>query len=77
MLRKGADYLPAVDVFLPVCNEPIALLANAWDHILALAYPRLAIYVLDDGGDESVRELSMKYGFQCEHDPPYLKGSQD
>eukprot|EP00903_Cladosiphon_okamuranus_P008684 g8320.t2 len=64
ILRKGHVYRPTVDVFLPVCNEPIVLLANTWNHVLALDYPHVAVHVLDDGGSDEVKVLAAKYGFE-------------
>src|SRR5271157_1810038 len=29
---------PSIDVWLPVCGEPLALLANAWSHTSALRW---------------------------------------
>ena len=30
---------PSLDVFLPVCGEPIAVLHNTWTHVAELARP--------------------------------------
>ncbi|CAM9791095.1 unnamed protein product, partial [Scytosiphon promiscuus] len=63
--EKG--YQPTVDVFLPVCKEPLHLLANTWKHVSALEYyPGVAVkvYVLDDGASEEVRELAGTFGFE-------------
>lgn len=57
---------PTVDVFLPVCNEPLLLLANTWNHVQALDYPRVTVHVLDDGAKDEVRALAAEYGFECE-----------
>ena len=32
---RPQDY-PALDVFLPVCGEPIAVLGNTWAHVCQL-----------------------------------------
>lgn len=68
IVRKAMDtaYLPTVDVFLPVCNEPAVLLANTWNHVLTLDYPHVNVWVLDDGGNDKVRDLAAEYGFECE-----------
>lgn len=71
IVQKAADegYLPRVDVFLPVCGEPTALLANSWSSVRELDYPatHLAVYVLDDGGaEEKVKSLVARLGFRCE-----------
>lgn len=66
--RKSAleGYMPTVDVFLPVCNEPLVLLANTWNHVLDLDYPFFAVHVLDDGANDEVMALAEEYGFRCE-----------
>lgn len=67
-VRKAEEegFFPAVDVYLPVCNEPTTLLDNTWKHIAALDYPRVAVHVLDDGAKEEVRQLARLHGFNCE-----------
>eukprot|EP00903_Cladosiphon_okamuranus_P011813 g11101.t1 len=55
---------PTVDVFLPVCNEPIVLLANTWNHVLALDYPHVKVHVLDDGAKDDVKALAAEFGFE-------------
>lgn len=57
---------PTLDIFLPVCGEPLTVLYNTWEHVLELAraYPGLAIvYVLDDSGDEQVQAMASEFGF--------------
>jgi cellulose synthase (UDP-forming) len=53
---------PSVDIFLPICGEPIEMLRNAWTAVAALgaAYPGRALtYVLDDGADPQARDLAI------------------
>jgi cellulose synthase (UDP-forming) len=60
------DRYPSLDVFLPVCGEPLTVLRNTWEHVarLAHAYPgTLTVYVLDDGTDDRVRVLASDFGF--------------
>ncbi|CAN0331818.1 unnamed protein product, partial [Ectocarpus sp. 13 AM-2016] len=66
IVRHGLDvaYSPTVDVFLPVCNEPAVLLANTWNHVLAMDYPHVTVHVLDDGAKDEVKALAGEYGFQ-------------
>ena len=55
MVASWPGTYPSLDVFLPVCGEPLAVLHNTWRHVLELvrAYPGVATaYVLDDSGDE-------------------------
>lgn len=57
---------PSLDIFLPVCGEPLAVLHNTWAHVFELtrAYPGTAtVYVLDDGTDERVRVTAEDFGF--------------
>ena len=57
---------PAVDIFLPICGEPIEVLRNTWIGVFELiqAYPGLArAYVLDDGPSEEARALAPSFGF--------------
>jgi cellulose synthase (UDP-forming) len=57
---------PAVDIFLPICGEPIEVLRNTWAAVaeLVAAYPGVARpYVLDDGPSEEARRVSAELGF--------------
>ena len=48
-------HYPSVDIFLPICGEPIEVLRNTWTGVFELvqAYPGNAyVYVLDDGPSE-------------------------
>lgn len=67
VLQNGAEqeFLPTVDVFLPVCNEPIELIANTWKYVSELDYPYATVHVLDDGAKDDVRDLAEAFGFRC------------
>jgi cellulose synthase (UDP-forming) len=57
---------PSLDIFLPVCGEPLAVLRNTWMHVAELrrAYPgRATAYVLDDGIEDQVRSMAGDFGF--------------
>lgn len=57
---------PTVDIFLPVCGEPMEVLRNTWSGVLDLihAYPGTArAYVLDDDDSFEVLKMSAKFGF--------------
>ena len=60
-------YMPTVDIFLPICGEPVEVLRNTWIGIFELlhAYPGIAdAFVLDDGpGDQETREMAWAFGF--------------
>lgn len=72
-------YVPfkTVDIFLPVCNEPIDILENTWRYVSEITYPKnlLSIYVLDDGNNPEVEKLAKEFGFHyiVRPDRPYLK----
>ncbi len=57
---------PSVDVFLPVCGEPLEVLYNTWEHVCQMqeAYPGLVTaYVLDDGASGEVAAMAADFGF--------------
>ncbi|GAB1692306.1 glycosyltransferase family 2 protein [Krasilnikovia sp. M28-CT-15] len=55
---------PSVDVFLPTCGEPIAVLRNAYTHAARLRWDGpLRFWVLDDAARPGVRALAKEYGF--------------
>jgi cellulose synthase (UDP-forming) len=57
---------PGVDIYLPICGEPIELLRNTWIAVAGLvagyAGPARA-YVLDDGPSDEARSASASFGF--------------
>ncbi|MCC9309636.1 cellulose synthase catalytic subunit [Kitasatospora sp. RB6PN24] len=58
---------PTVDVFLPVCGEPLETLHNTWIHVRKLReqYPGLVTpYVLDDAASPEVEAMAADFGFQ-------------
>jgi cellulose synthase (UDP-forming) len=57
-------HCPTVDVFLPICGEERSVLLNTWWHVRALDYPRLTVYCLDDGGDQTLRSVAEELGFR-------------
>jgi cellulose synthase (UDP-forming) len=57
---------PTVDVFLPVCNEPLEVLHNTWTHVARMAqyYPGVVSpYVLDDADSPEVAAIADDFGF--------------
>jgi cellulose synthase (UDP-forming) len=58
---------PTVDIFLPICGEPMDVLRNTWAGVYELidAYPGGAwAFVLDDGpGEAGTREVARSFGF--------------
>ncbi|KAF2769013.1 nucleotide-diphospho-sugar transferase [Teratosphaeria nubilosa] len=70
---------PPVDIFLPVCKEPLEILENTWKHVAELKYPagKCRPIVLDDGAQESVKLLAERFGYRyiVRPDRPVLKKS--
>jgi cellulose synthase (UDP-forming) len=57
---------PDVDIYLPICGEPIEMLRNTWSAVseLVAGYRGTAqAYVLDDGPSDEARSLSESLGF--------------
>ncbi|HEY2549304.1 MAG TPA: cellulose synthase catalytic subunit [Streptosporangiaceae bacterium] len=57
---------PTVDIFLPICGEPIEVLRNTWTGVFELiqGYPGDAYaFVLDDGPSDRARDLAPSFGF--------------
>jgi cellulose synthase/poly-beta-1,6-N-acetylglucosamine synthase-like glycosyltransferase len=67
--RIGAwhpETYPSVDIYLPICGEPIGMLRNTWDAVFELiaGYPGPAqAYVLDDGPSDEARSVAESLGF--------------
>ncbi|MFN0282085.1 MAG: glycosyltransferase [Kineosporiaceae bacterium] len=62
--------VPSIDVFLPSCGEPIALLRNTFEHVARLRWPgRLEVLVLDDSARPEVERLARGYGFRYDTRP--------
>jgi cellulose synthase/poly-beta-1,6-N-acetylglucosamine synthase-like glycosyltransferase len=54
-----------VDVFLPSCGEPLAVLDNTYKYVSKMSWGGLkTVYVLDDSARKSVRDLAERYGFR-------------
>jgi cellulose synthase (UDP-forming) len=61
------EVYPSVDVFLPVCGEPIEVLHNTWAHVRAMAdhYPGICVpFVLDDGASPELEAMAADFGFR-------------
>lgn len=57
---------PDVDVFLPVCGEPIEVLHNTWVHVRRLTehYPgAVNPVVLDDSDSPEIKSMAADFGF--------------
>ncbi len=60
---KAGKERPSVDVMLPICGEPYAILNRTWTHVSELDYPNFKVHVLDDKGDPKIEEMAKEYGF--------------
>ena len=59
-------WYPSVDVFLPVCGEPIEVLRNAWTNVVKLAsryQGQVTPYVLDDSASPEIKAMARRFGF--------------
>jgi cellulose synthase (UDP-forming) len=59
-------WYPDVDIYLPICGEPIDVLRNTWTGVFELvhAYPGIARpFVLDDGDNPEAGRLAASFGF--------------
>lgn len=57
---------PAVDIFLPVCGEPLPVLRNTWTHVAAMMrhYQGTVVpYVLDDAASAQIKAMAREFGF--------------
>jgi cellulose synthase (UDP-forming) len=56
------DCVRNVDVFIPVCGEPLDVVEPTIAAAVAIDYERKQVYVLDDGKSDAVKRLAEKYG---------------
>jgi cellulose synthase (UDP-forming) len=55
----------SVDVFLPSCGEPLAVLNNTFSYVSKITWRGVkTVYVLDDSARDQVRDLADRYGFR-------------
>jgi cellulose synthase/poly-beta-1,6-N-acetylglucosamine synthase-like glycosyltransferase len=71
---------PSVDVFLPVCGEPIEVLRNAWVNVAVMRRSyrgRITPYVLDDSASPELKAMARSFGFAygTRPDPGWFKKS--
>jgi hypothetical protein len=70
---------PRVDIYLPICGEPIELLRNTWAAVADLieSYPGQArAWVLDDGPSREARSMAGLFGFGYIHRPDWPAGKK-
>lgn len=56
------ERLPSVDVFIPTFNEGIDVVGRTIVGALGLDYPKFAVWVLDDGGRDWLRDFCARHG---------------
>ena len=62
---KYREHGETVDVFLPSCGEPLAVLNNTFRYASNITWRGLkTVYVLDDSAREKVRDLAEAYNFR-------------
>jgi cellulose synthase/poly-beta-1,6-N-acetylglucosamine synthase-like glycosyltransferase len=54
---------PLVDIYLLCCKERLEVLENTYKYVSKLDYPNFKVWVLDDGGLNTVKRLATHYGF--------------
>ena len=57
---------PSVDVFLPVCGEPVDVLRNTWQYVALMSeyyQGTVTAYVLDDSASPELRAMARDFGF--------------
>jgi cellulose synthase (UDP-forming) len=57
---------PSVDVFLPVCGEPLAVLYNTWRHVAIMSryyQGQVTAWVLDDSANPHLKAMARSFGF--------------
>ena len=73
----SGSHAPTVDIYLPVCHEPLEMLENTWKNVTKLHYPadKKSVYVLDDGADAAVQSLAQRFGYFyiCRPNRPELR----
>ena len=70
---------PDVDIYLPICGEPLELLRNTWTAVSGLIEDyqgQAQAYVLDDGPSEEARMMAGSFGFSYIHRPDWPAGKK-
>jgi cellulose synthase/poly-beta-1,6-N-acetylglucosamine synthase-like glycosyltransferase len=70
---------PDIDIYLPICGEPIELLRNTWTAVLSLIEEyqgEARVYVLDDGPSDEARSIADSLGFRYIHRPDWPDGKK-
>jgi len=59
---QAGTWRPQVAVLVPTCGEPLAVLERCLVGCTGLSYPHVTVWVLDDSGRASVRDLAERHG---------------
>jgi cellulose synthase (UDP-forming) len=57
---------PSVDVFLPVCGEPVDVVRNTWKYVAEMSQHyqgTVTAYVLDDSASSELKAMAREFGF--------------
>jgi cellulose synthase (UDP-forming) len=57
---------PSVDVFLPVCGEPVDVVRNTWKYVAEMSHHyqgTVTAYVLDDSASSELKAMAREFGF--------------
>lgn len=56
----------SIDVFLPICGEPIEIIANTWNHVSFMIqnHEDAMVYVLDDRPTKANEQMAKQFGFK-------------
>lgn len=63
---------PSIDVFLPVCGEPLDVLRNTWQHVYQMIRHydgRVHVYVLDDSANDERENAALGFNFVYQRRP--------
>ncbi|MGC6482287.1 MAG: glycosyltransferase family 2 protein [Synechococcus sp.] len=63
---------PQVDLYVPTCGEPLAVLERTLIGCLQQSYSHTAIWILDDSGRQEVHQLALQLGCHYVHRPERL-----
>jgi len=70
---------PRLDIFLPVCGEPLEVLRNTWTAVsdLVAVYQGVAQpYVLDDGASDEAQAMAAEFAFEYIRRPDLPEGKK-
>ena len=64
-----SPWRPSVDILVPTCGEPIAVLERSLKGCRRQSYPNTTVWVLDDGGRAELEQLARSLGCRYRHRP--------